>query len=250
MGLLSPAKAAAINQAAAERGGGGSNFIKEAAIYVMTVDKVEHKTTKNDEPALVLTFQDKDKNYAPIDEWFVLPNEDAKGWEFLAKRLQAAGTAGIPVDVETHEALAKFVKKAMLGKKFQVAIKIEMSLQVKGDKMYKNKWARIWYIGAMGEEMSFDITKAITELKPEDQARWDAYCAGKGIQDAVTATQTAPAASEDLDLDNEAVAEEKPTPPPVKKATEAKPAPAKAAPAAEAGTEDAPVNAGDDLDFL
>lgn len=251
MGLVSKKQAEEVNRAAAERTGGTTNYVTPG-IHLMKVESVEGKETAKGDPSVVVTYADTNGNFNPLPEWFVI-KEGGKGLEFLTSRMLVAG-ARIS-EAETLGDLVKQVKKALLNKKFQVAITHNQRIYKKSEtEWYLNHQPSIAYIGTENEDMSFDVaTKGLRKLSEAHQAEWDAFMDKKNGR---TPDKPAAAEAEDLELDEdpsedlddddiEARIPSGPSTETVKKKAPAKTAPAKKPTAPEPADDD-----DDDLDFV
>jgi len=225
MALLSKGSSRKHNQDAETRGIGQKNFIPPG-IHMARFSGIEAKQTSSNHPSLVETIEVK--GYDPLQNWLVFQNEDAVAWSILAKQLQVAGTNGLPDEVETIEGLAKHVSSVLLGKPFKINVYNEKRIYKKSAvQWYLNLEPRLAFIAKPDEEVSFDPTRSVKELSPEQQIEWEQYMAKKGgkqIQPPKT-TEPAQASSGTDDLDD---LDETPQPPqkPAKKAPPAEEAPA------------------------
>lgn len=211
MPLLSKGSSRKHNQEAETRGLGQKNFILPG-VHLAKFTGIEAKKTKAGDPALVQTIEVK--GFDPLQNWLVFSNEDAIAWSILAKQLQVAGTNGLPDEVDTIEMLAKHVSGILLGKSFKVNIYHEKRIYKKtADQWFINKDPRLAYIGKPDEEMTFDPTRSVKELSPEQEEEWNRYIAAKGgrsVQSAATSTASPTSASDLDDLDDEEPAQETP----------------------------------------
>lgn len=180
-GLISPAKAAEINERAKKRSQGGGNRLSPG-VYDLKITNVEGNTTNAGHAAVIVTFQDTDEQHAPIKEWYVLGTEKGIGEEVLAQRLMS-------VDAELKAAkdlpdLVKQINKAMAGKVVRAVVHGNERIWKRTDDQGKDDWVltldpRIAWTGKEGEDLKFDASRAIKGLSVEEKALWDEYLARK-----------------------------------------------------------------------